>query len=428
MSTSTPENRFLVNLNAEQKQLFKIAEKYGWNRQKLLDNAQKEIEKAGLGISKDTLRKRFDRLSERYNTYNAALAKEDDTPVPQYPQDKEDPVEDRKESEITYLRKQLNSVRNENNKLRVRSYVATEVVESLRAEIAEVEYDKFYINVKKQNDGNNHLVLPISDAHYGEVVVGANVHNVNEYNPEISKERHIKLFEKAIEMGREHNCGTIDILMLGDLFSGNIHDELKETNAGPLTKLLVDYFKFIVGAFKGMMTQFKQMNIFCVVGNHSRTNQKWQAKNKCYDNYEYILYKFIEEVFAETKGVTVHVAEAPSDIAVIGEQKWKIEHGDAYRGGGAFCSPISTVTRDNFKDYGMFMKMGIDFDVSIMGHWHRGGEWFLGGKCIPIFLNPSIIGPNEYSIEKLHETFPASSYIFVTNGKEITNQTLFQLQ
>ena len=99
MKTSTPENGFIVTLNAEQKQLFKIAEKYGWNRQKLLDNAQKEIEKAGLGISKDTLRKRFDRLSERYNTFNAALEKDDDAPVPQYPQDKDDPVEDRKESE-----------------------------------------------------------------------------------------------------------------------------------------------------------------------------------------------------------------------------------------------------------------------------------------------------------------------------------------
>ena len=107
MKTSTPESGFVVTLNAEQKELFKIAQKYGWNRQKLLDNAQKEIDKAGLGISKDTLRKRFDRLSERFNTYNAALNKDD--AVPQYPQDKEDPVEDRKESENTYLKKQLNN-------------------------------------------------------------------------------------------------------------------------------------------------------------------------------------------------------------------------------------------------------------------------------------------------------------------------------
>jgi hypothetical protein len=426
MKASTPESGFIVNLNAEQKELFKIAQKYGWNRQKLLDNAQKEIDKAGLGITKDTLRKRFDRLSERFNTYNAALSKDEN--VPQYPQDKEDPVEDRKESENTYLKKQLNSLRAENNKLRVRSYVATELADALKTELTEVEYDKFYINVKKANDGENHLVLPISDAHYGEVVPSASTHGINEYNPDISKARHLKLFEKALEMARDNKCGTIDILMLGDLFSGNIHDELKETNAGPLTKLLVDYFKFIVGAFKSLKNQFKKMNVYCVVGNHSRTNQKWQAKNKAYDNYEYILYKFIEEAFAEDPTVSIHVSEAPSDIAVIGEQKWKIEHGDAYRGGGAFCSPISTVTRDNFKDYGMFMKMGIDFDVAIMGHWHRGGEWFLSGKCIPVFLNPSIVGPNEYSIEKLHETFPASSYIFVTNGKEITSQTLFMLQ
>lgn len=110
-----------------------------------------------------------------------------DENVPQYPQDKEDPAEDRKESENTYLKKQLNSLRAENNKLRVRSYVATELADALKTELTEVEYDKFYINVKKANDGDNHLVLPISDAHYGEVVPSASTHGINEYNPDISR-------------------------------------------------------------------------------------------------------------------------------------------------------------------------------------------------------------------------------------------------
>lgn len=74
------------------------------------------------------------------------------------------------------------------------------------------------------------------------------INNINAYNPEISKERHVKLFTKALEMAKERDCEILDIPVLGDIFSGNIiRDELIETNAGPITRMMIDYFKFFVG-------------------------------------------------------------------------------------------------------------------------------------------------------------------------------------
>ena len=55
MKASTPESGFVVNLNAEQKELFKIAQKYGWNRQKLLDNAKNTIIETLNKIEKDEI-------------------------------------------------------------------------------------------------------------------------------------------------------------------------------------------------------------------------------------------------------------------------------------------------------------------------------------------------------------------------------------
>lgn len=39
------------------------------------------------------------------------------------------------------------------------------------------------------------------------------------------------------------------------------------------------------------------------------------------------------------------------------------------------------------------------------------------GTNIPVIVNGSIIGPNEFSINNLHAAFPSSSYIISTDGK-----------
>jgi hypothetical protein len=60
-----------------------------------------------------------------------------------------------------------------------------------------------------------------------------------------------------------------------------------------------------------------------------------------------------------------------------------------------------------------------------MGHWHIGGLWYLPGTVSPVYFNPSMIGPNEYALNNLHGGFPASSYSFITDGKQVVDLRLF---
>ena len=427
MTQSISDSGFIKSLTQDQICILEICKKYGCNKQKILDNYAGEIKSSGFSLTRDAFTKRISRMLVRYNGYISKQHAGENTSKASISEYDHEIVNDVTENENRYLRKQVSGLRAENDRLRVNSYIASEIASELKAEIHNVSFDTFSINITKMNTGDHHLVMPIADVHYGEVIDPLAINNINAYNPEISKERHVKLFTKALEMAKEHDCGILDIPVLGDIFSGNIHDELVETNAGPITRMMIDYFKFFVGAIKSISKNFKHVNLYCVVGNHSRTTKKWQSKNKGYNNYEYILYCFIKEAFDASETVSVTVSDSPVLFANIGDQTWKIEHGDAYKGGAAFCSPLGTVARDNFKDFMIYSATGKVADVCIMGHWHIGGEWFLAGKNIPIIFQPSIVGPGEYSMATLHSAYPAASYLFVTDGKQITNQTLFKL-
>jgi hypothetical protein len=333
-------------------------------------------------------------------------------------------------SEKIYFNKIINNQKKEIETLKINEYKGKKLVESLSECIRNVKPDKFIINSTKSIKpikSNRYSILPISDAHFGEVVNSLSINGLNSYNTDISKRRHIKLFDENYKYSCEFGCSELNLFFLGDIFSGNIHDELRETNEYPITYCVIDYFKFIVGLIDAYVEKYEKINIACVAGNHSRITQKFQFKNKAYDNYEYILYSMIEFYYKDSKKVSVKVSDAPVLCTNVGKQVWKLEHGDLYKGGGAFISPMSTVLRDNFKDMSMYKSMGQNFDAVIMGHWHIGCENIMQGSNTPVYLNPSIVGPSEYAVHNMHSNFPASSYMFVTDGNNVISKGFITL-
>lgn len=335
------------------------------------------------------------------------------------------------EGMLVSIRRELNTARTQLKNMQAADYEKRKLIESLREELDSARPDKFSVTVEKVKPrvkGKYYNILPISDVHYGEMVKPQDVNGLNEYNFDISKQRHIELFRQNHEFAQAFGCEELDIFMLGDIFSGNIHDELRENNEAPITKCIVDYYKFITGLIDAYKGFYKKVRIHCVVGNHARTTQKYQFKNKGVENYEYILYAFIEDRYnSSSDNVTVSLGESTILFAKVGDQTWKLEHGDRYKGGSAFVSPLSTTVRDNFKDQGMFESTGQKFDAVMMGHWHIGGEWYLPGTTTPVYMNPSLIGPGEFAVHNCHSAFPASSYSFITDGHEVVDKRLINL-
>ena len=344
--------------------------------------------------------------------------------------DLESVVQRASEGQLAILRKDMANVQKELSEAKIQKFIAQEIIDAMGESVMRVRPYTVNLNITKAPKGNVegkfYNILPISDVHYGEYVDGRGINGINNYNMEISKKRHELLFKKNYEFASIYGCDELHIFMLGDIFSGNIHAELRETNQKVITDCVLDYFSFITGLINAYSKLYKKITISCVVGNHARNTDKYQFKNKGKDSYEYILYGFMKKYYdmpESPKNVSMKLTDSVVEFTKVGQQRWKLEHGDRYKGGGAFVSPFSTVVRDNFKDKGMFSADEYqNFDAVIMGHWHIGGEMSLSGTNTPVYLNASMIGPNEYAVNKLHSSYPAESYVFITDGKKVVSK------
>ena len=79
------------------------------------------------------------------------------------------------------------------------------------------------------------LVVMLSDTHFDEVVKPEEMEGLNAYNREIAVIRLERWAQNVVKLARHYLAGVkydgIVLLLGGDIFSGDIHEELKETNA-----------------------------------------------------------------------------------------------------------------------------------------------------------------------------------------------------
>ena len=182
-------------------------------------------------------------------------------------------------------------------KIRREAFIGKQKVNRMAIAASQVAPAK--VSMKLVNSGKKagkyYSVLPISDMHYGEVVQPSASFGFNRYNPEIAKNRLVKLFEENYRYASIYGCDDLHILLLGDLISGEIHDELRETNAFTAPKCVSMLNSLLIGVILEYAKLFKRVKISCVVGNHSRTGKKLQNKNYSLDNFEHIIFSTIKD-------------------------------------------------------------------------------------------------------------------------------------
>ena len=315
-------------------------------------------------------------------------------------------------------------------RLRQEAFIGKQKVNRMATAAAQVQPAVF--NIKLVNSGKasgkNHCVMPISDLHFGEVVQPNVTYGFNKYNPEIAAHRLVKLFAEAYRYATTEGCDDLHILLLGDMISGEIHDELRESNSYTAPKCVSMLNSLLIGMILQYAKLFKRVTVSCVVGNHSRTGKKLQSKNRSMDNYEHIIYSTIKDrCEAEAKNIKVEFDdEAPFLVTNVGNQKWMLEHGDRYKGSTAAAGAINTVLRNIGNDL-----RRNHADVAIMGHWHTGAEGAVDsredGRMTKVYINPSIVGPDDFATTVLHAFYPAESNIFITTGDAVKSKISIDL-
>lgn len=141
-----------------------------------------------------------------------------------------------------------------------------------------------------------------SDWHVDEVVNPESIMELNEFNQEIAKKRINNFFINFCKLTshaqRSYNIHEAIIAFLGDIISGWIHEELQQTNWASPPQAISFAETCILSGMKYLQENMKvdKISVICITGNHARLTKKNQYANATKVNYEYFMYKHIEQI------------------------------------------------------------------------------------------------------------------------------------
>ncbi len=241
-----------------------------------------------------------------------------------------------------------------------------------------------------------------SDWHWGEVVNEVEVGGVNKFNRTVAKQRLQLLVDNTLDLTFNHmvkpDYPGIVICLAGDLFTGTIHDEHRETNEGFVFQILSELQDQMASAITKMADKFGRVFLPCVVGNHGRTTLRPRAKGRVFENYEWNLYCQLEKHFKDRGDRRVQFmipGETDAFFPVLGH-RFLLTHGDSLgvKGGDGIIGALGPITRGAIKVGRSEAQIGRDFDTLLMGHWHT---YVPRGDASAALVNGSLKGYDEYA-------------------------------
>ena len=278
-------------------------------------------------------------------------------------------------ADLVKMRRERDSATNELTKIREQLEAANRalsVVSSMEA--AEIAPPKWLSPAAPKTSAATVMVM-LSDTHFDEVVLPEEVEGLNAYNREIAKLRLERWASNVIKITRHYLSGVkYDgcVLMLGgDLFSGDIHEELAQTNEDTILGSLLHWSEQLAAAIDLLADEFGRVHVASVPGNHGRLTRKPRAKLRSRTNLDWLLAKMIERHYRADKRITFQIAEGADVLLHIYDWGHLITHGDQARGGGGIGGIWPTIMRLRARKAQRHMATDNNFDTLWMGHWHQ---------------------------------------------------------
>ena len=268
--------------------------------------------------------------------------------------------------------------------------------------------------IKSRTSVGEKAILMISDAHVGEVVDVEQTRGIAQYNFDIFRRRVQYLSDKVVDLLKNklkgYNFEEIHVAMLGDMISGNIHEELMMTNEYTVIESVHGAAIIMAQFLADMARQFPKVVVPCVVGNHGRMMNKPSAKNR-YVNWDFVFYNMVSLLLQNQKNIEFIIPKSFYMIHKIFDFNALLMHGDYGINGGFAGIPFYGVQRASFRLSELLNKEEELLDLIMMGHFHSLTtlDRVHGGS---IMMNGSIIGGTEYSVGKMFTSNQPKQMLF----------------
>jgi len=250
-----------------------------------------------------------------------------------------------------------------------------------------------WLTPKRPKKSTATVLVMLSDLHLDEVVVPGEIGYANAYNRRIAEQRLQRWTEKVLEMSRDYVAGiTIDgavVCLGGDLISGDIHEELAETNETTSLDTIVYWAPILAGSLQVLADHFGKIHVPCMVGNHGRTTRKPRMKLRVKTNLDWLLCTMIANQVAGDDRITWDIPESADCLFEIYDTKILLTHGDQVRGGGGGLGGLfAPLFRFKAKK-----RVNTEFDLLMLGHFHT----LILAPTSGFVCNGSLKGPDEFS-------------------------------
>lgn len=233
------------------------------------------------------------------------------------------------------------------------------------------------------------LVLHNTDWHMGMVQESNEIEGFNEFSPEILRFRILHSLVpdllKWVALHRStYNIDTAHVLVTMDMISGDIHDELRITNAFPTPVQLVEAGYLLAAEIALLAPHFKRLYVEApTIDNHARLTKRPQHKEGGFNTFNYPMMALVKERLREFKNVFVNIYPRAKQVIEVKGRRYLLTHGHDIKGWAGF--PYYGAERMIGKESVRRMITGIgQFDRVVMGHFHAPlwHPWYwIGGSA-----------------------------------------------
>lgn len=332
------------------------------------------------------------------------------------------------------LREQVRELTRHAKQTRKHDVMEERIFRRMQGAIPTIE-PKYEAPVIEENEefDEHEFLLNLSDLHAGEVVDSESVLGMNEYNWEVMLERLAKVQKSVIsyQRNRPYPIKRLVIAELGDMLSGDIHDELRVTNEQTAPEAVVQLAYDLAEFIAGFEPYFPEIHVAGVPGNHPRGTAKPEYKLK-QNNGDWLLYNFQKALLREHEQITWRTNEEGlfprsgySDVLMGDRWRVLLMHGDGIRSTmpgvpwGGVARRITTLQQQ-------FSKAKQPIDYVCMGHFHTANA--IEGVGIKTFVNGSIKGVDEYGLNSFgHGSDPSQMLLTFHPQNGITDVSYIDL-
>ncbi len=294
------------------------------------------------------------------------------------------------------LEAEVKELRAANRKSRSMDVAQQRVLQAIEEALVDSPITRYVYEPKdsphKDPTAHHRQAVLLSDWHGGEVVRSGEVGGLNEFDWEILEARVDRIAEALLSIKRVRPALTgLDVWFLGDMVSGNIHDELAQTNQFPVAKQSVKVGQLMASLVARLAPHYADLHCIGISGNHART-QKPHASKSVYDSWDWTAYQLSAAMTGQIDNVTWNIPEAGMVVRKIAGRNVLLFHGDGIKSSmpGVPWGGVMRRTNELRKQYA---EIDIKLDYFALGHFHQ--------CCVVpgIFMNGSVIGTNEYGVK-----------------------------